>query len=86
MINTKSLAKARGLTMRLLPLVLVVLVLALLGERPADALRWKRSSLIAGSRLCSSGKIYEFWTGMASQMVRVLEIRSDGWVQVQFTK
>jgi hypothetical protein len=79
---TKSLAKARGLTTRLLPLVLVVLVSALLVGCQQTRSTGGVTHSSAVPDFVQVGKSYEFWTGMAAPTVRVLEIRPDGWVRV----
>jgi hypothetical protein len=75
----KSLAKAIGLTMRLLALVLVVLVLALLG-----GCQQRGSTGAAVPDFIQVGKVYDFISPPGGiKEGRVLEIRSDGWIRVQ---
>jgi hypothetical protein len=91
----KSLALARGLTMRLLALVLLALVLfvlvsAWLGgcQQTGSTRSVTHSSAVPG--FIQEGKVYEFeWlgtaigTGILHLKLRVLKIRPEGWVQAQ---
>jgi hypothetical protein len=92
----KSLALARGLTMRLLSLVLLALVLfvpcivsALLGgcQQTRSTGGVTRSSAVPG--FIQEGKVYDFgWygNGVTQVKLRVLKIRPEGWLQVQNLK
>jgi hypothetical protein len=79
----KSLAKARGLMIRLLPLVLVILVLAMFGgcQQTRSTGGATRSSAVPD--FVQVGKRYEFHTESTDRRVRVLEIRPDEWVRVE---
>jgi hypothetical protein len=66
--------------MRLLALVLVVLVLALLG-----GCQQRGSTGSAVPHFIQVGKDYHFYPSRQGTITaRVLEIRSDGWIRVQF--
>jgi hypothetical protein len=68
---------------RLLPLVLVILVLAMFGgcQQTRSTGGVTRSSAVPD--FVQEGKVYTFDFGHADRKVRVLKIRSDGWVQAQ---
>jgi hypothetical protein len=88
----KSLALARGLTMRLLALVLLALVLfvlvsAWLGgcQQTGSTRSVTHSSAVPD--FIQEGKVYEFeWLGRVYVKLRVLKIRPEGWLQVQNLK
>jgi hypothetical protein len=83
-MNVEKPGRGEGLTLRFFPLALVVFVLTLLGgcQQTRSAGGVTRSSAVPD--FVQEGKVYRVnLEAICHCKVRVLKIRSDGWVQVQ---
>jgi hypothetical protein len=82
-MNVEKPGRGEGLTLRFFPLALVVFVLTLLGGCQQTRSAGGATPSSAVPDFVQEGKVYKLLGGRGSGKVRVLKIRSDGWVQVQ---